>query len=59
MPIVKVLLFPGRTPQQTDDLAKAITDAVERIAKAPRDQTIVVIQEVPNEQYYVAANRAS
>ena len=43
MPIVKVLMYPGRTQQQKDDLAKAITDAVERIAKAPRDQTIVII----------------
>jgi 4-oxalocrotonate tautomerase len=59
MPIVRVLMYPGRTQQQKDDLAKAITDAVERIAKAPRDQTIVVIQEVPKEQYYVAANRAA
>src|SRR3989442_15834256 len=53
MPIVRVLMYPGRTQQQKDDLAKAITDAVEKIAKAPRDQTIVVIQEVPKEQYYV------
>jgi 4-oxalocrotonate tautomerase len=59
MPIVRVLMYPGRTQQQKDDLAKAITDAVEKIAKAPRDQTIVVIQEVPKEQYYVAANRAT
>jgi len=59
MPIVRVLMYPGRTQQQKDELAKAITDAVETIAKAPRDQTIVVIQEVPKEQYYVAANRAA
>jgi 4-oxalocrotonate tautomerase len=59
MPIVRVLMYPGRTQQQKDDLAKAITDAVERIAKAPRDQTIVVIQEVRKEEYYVAANRAA
>ena len=52
-------MYPGRTQQQKDELAKAITDAVETIAKAPRDQTIVVIQEVPKEQYYVAANRAA
>jgi len=46
MPIVKVLMYVGRTQQQKDDLARAITDAVENIAKAPRDQTIVVFQEV-------------
>ncbi len=34
MPIVRVLMYPGRTQQQKDDLAKAITDAMENIAKA-------------------------
>src|SRR2546426_741184 len=41
------------------DLARAITDAVENIAKAPRDQTIVVFQEVAKEHYYIGAKRAS
>jgi 4-oxalocrotonate tautomerase len=59
MPIVRVLMYPGRTQQQKDDLAKAITDAMEKIAKAQRDKTIVIIQEVRKEEYYVAANRAA
>jgi len=46
MPIVRVLMYGGRSQQQKDDLARAITDAVENIAKAPRDQTIIVFQEV-------------
>jgi 4-oxalocrotonate tautomerase len=58
MPIVRVLMYPGRTQQQKDDLAKAITDAMERIANAKREQTIVIIQEVRKEEYYVASNRA-
>ena len=52
-------MYGGRSQQQKDDLAQAITDAVESIAKAPRDQTIVVFQEVAKENYYVAAKRAS
>ena len=59
MPIVRVLMYPGRTQQQKDDLAKAITDAMERIANAKREQTIIVIQEVRKEEYYVGANRAA
>ncbi len=59
MPIVKVLMYPGRTQQQKDDLAKAITDAMEKIAKASPDHTIVVIQEVRKEEYYIAAKRAT
>ncbi len=58
MPIVRVLMYPGRSQQQKDELAKAITDAVEAIAKAPRDQTIVVFQEVAKEQYYTGGKRA-
>ena len=59
MPIVKVLMYTGRTQQQKDELARAITDAVESIAKAPREQTIVVFQEVTKEHYYIGAKRAT
>jgi len=59
MPIVKILMYSGRSQQQKDDLARAITDAVENIARAPRDQTIVVFQEVTKEHYYIGAKRAS
>ena len=58
MPIVKVLMYAGRTQQQKDELAKAITDAVESIAKVPRGQTIVVFQEIAKEHYYTGGNRA-
>ena len=40
-------------------MAEAITEAFERITKAPRDQTIVVFEEVSKEHYYIAAKRAS
>ena len=59
MPIVRVLMYGGRSQQQKDDLAKALTDAVESIAKAPRGQTIVIFQEVAKEHYYIGAKRAS
>ena len=59
MPIVNVLMYGGRSQQQKDDLARAITDAMENIAKSPRDHTIVVIQEVAKEHYYIGAKRAS
>ena len=59
MPIVKVLMYAGRSQQQKDDLARAITDAMENIAKSPRDHTIVVFQEVAKEHYYIGAKRQS
>jgi 4-oxalocrotonate tautomerase family enzyme len=52
-------MYAGRSQQQKDDLARAITDAMENIAKAHRDQTIVVFQEVAKEHYYIGAKRTS
>ncbi len=52
-------MYAGRSQQQKDDLAEAITEAVARIAKAPRDHTIVVFEEVSKEHYYIGAKRAS
>ncbi len=58
MPIVRVMMYHGRSQQQKDELAEAITEAVVRIAKAPREQTIVVFEEVAKEHFYTAAKRA-
>ena len=46
MPIVRVELWTGRTPQQKSELAKAITDAVVKIAKTSADQTIVLFEDI-------------
>jgi 4-oxalocrotonate tautomerase len=46
MPIVTVDLLEGRTVEQKRDLAKAITEAIVNIAKAPRDGTWVVFRDV-------------
>ncbi len=59
LPIVRVTMYHGRSQQQKDELAEAITDAVVRIAKATRQGTIVVFEEVAKEHYYTAAKRAA
>ncbi len=46
MPIVRVEMWIGRTHQQKAELARAITDAVVRIAKTSADQTIVVFDDI-------------
>lgn len=45
MPIVTVDLFEGRTRQQREDFAKAVTHAAAEILKAPVEQTWVVFRE--------------
>ena len=51
MPIVTVQLLPGRSHQQKAELARAITDAVAKIAKAAPEGTSVLFQEVPRENW--------
>ena len=46
MPIVRVELWPGRTEEQKRELAKAITDAVVRIAKTTPEATFVIFTDI-------------
>ncbi len=47
MPVVMVYMLPGRTEEQKRQLVKAMTDAMINIAKAPAENTAVLIHEVP------------
>ncbi len=49
MPIVRVELWTGRTRQQKQDLAKAITDAVVKIAGTSPEATIVIFEDIDKE----------
>lgn len=51
MPVVKVSWLAGRTHEQRAELAKAITEAVVRIGKTSADQTIVVFEDVPADNW--------
>ena len=52
-------MWPGRTNQQKRDLAKAITEAVVDIGKAPADQTFVIFEDVAKENWAQAGTLAS
>lgn len=54
MPFVSVKLLTGRTQEQKTQLVKTITDALEEICGAPRDGTMVVIDEYEKEAWSVA-----
>ena len=51
MPVVHVEMWTGRTHEQKAELAKAITDAVVRIAKTSADHTIVIFDDVEKEDW--------
>ena len=46
MPIVRIEMWPGRTPAQKRELARVITDAMVNIAQTTADATIVVFEDV-------------
>lgn len=59
MPIIRVEMWPGRTHAQKAELARVITEAVVTIAHTKPESTIVVFQEVAQEDWAVAGALAS
>ncbi len=59
MPYVLVQMLEGRTQDQKNRLAKAITDSLVDIANAKIEACEVVIQEVPRTNWMVAGKMAS
>ena len=58
MPIVRVELWPGRTAEQKRELAKAITDAVVRIAKTTPEATFVIFTDIEKANWAQAGKLA-
>lgn len=54
MPIIAVSLYPGRTKEQKDAFAEAITEAAIRILKTKREHMIITYDEKPKENWYMA-----
>lgn len=59
MPIVTVQLLAGRTKEQKAELAKAITEAVVRIAKGRPEGTQVLFFDVDHENWASAGTLMS
>jgi 4-oxalocrotonate tautomerase len=54
MPIVRVSMHSGRTAAQKAELARAITDAVVKIARTTPEATTVIFEDVPKENWATA-----
>jgi len=50
-------MYPGRTQQQKDDFAKAVTDAAVSILKTKPEHVIVVFDENPKENWFQAGKQ--
>lgn len=57
MPLVTVSMYPGRTQKQKDDFAKAITKSAVEILQTKDSHVIVVFDENPKENWFVAGSQ--
>jgi len=57
MPLITISLYPGRTQQQKDDFAKAITKSAVDILKTKEKHVIVVFDENPKENWFMAGKQ--
>lgn len=54
MPVIKVSMYPGRTPEQKDRFAREVTRSAVEILKTSEDHVIVVFEENPRENWFLA-----
>ncbi len=52
MPLIQVAMYPGRTREQKEEYAKAITDAAVQILKTKPEHVIVIFDEKPKENWF-------
>lgn len=57
MPLISVSMYPGRTQQQKDEFAKAVTDVAVNILKTKPEHIIVVFDENPKENWFLAGKQ--
>lgn len=54
MPIVRIELFPGRSPAQKQEIAVRLTRMLTEVAGIPPDATTVLFQETPPQDWFNA-----
>lgn len=57
MPLITVSMYPGRSQQQKDEFAKAITKSAVEILKTKEQHVIVVFEDNPKENWFLAGNQ--
>jgi 4-oxalocrotonate tautomerase len=53
MPLIQISILEGRTPEQKNELLKAVTFAVHESLKAPLQTIRVWIHELPPTEYMI------
>ena len=57
MPLVKISMYPGRTQEQKAEFAKAVTESAAEILKTKKEHVIVVFEDNPKENWFLAGDR--
>ena len=57
MPLITVSMYPARTQQQKNDFAKSITKSAVEVLKTKEEHVIVVFDENPKENWFVAGSQ--
>ncbi|MFL6422912.1 MAG: 4-oxalocrotonate tautomerase family protein [Nitrososphaeraceae archaeon] len=57
MPLISVSMYPGRTREQKEDFAKAVTNAAVQILKTKAEHVIVVYDENPQENWFISGKQ--
>ncbi len=52
MPLITIELYPGRSVEQKNQFAKAVTEAAVQILKTKAEHVIVVFEENPKENWF-------
>ena len=52
MPLIEVSMYPGRTKEQKDEFARAVTDAAVQILKTKPEHVIVIFDDKPRENWF-------
>ena len=56
MPIITISMYPGRTEKQKEEFAKAITKSAVDILETKENHVIVVFEDNPKENWFMAGN---
>lgn len=59
MPMIRVEMFPGRTPEQKRELVKALTDAFVATAGGKPDSVHIMLSDVEKDNWAVAGKLMS
>lgn len=57
MPLITVSMYPGRSQEQKAEFAKAVTKSAVEILKTKENHVIVVFEDIPKENWFLAGNQ--